>query len=297
MNYLKIVLQGYFNRDNREYLDQYFFEEFKKAERDDYRTVERFFEGCRGVIRDWENHLQHKVMERKRELYSMRNRANNGTLSYAEMEGVTTEQRRQETMEFCERELQDVRPDGIGSLSFTVHLFSLTNGSIAYDLPYNELLDIKLSIAKAFEKAQAEKEELPPQPTDKQRKPETKETELSERIKKHFGFFNKSCPRKHKQILNDADFKSLIDWTIWYFENDFEVPEILEPIKVVNTNKTFVQLAFRYLFKELHKSSPYPETLFEFYQSAFTPYSEDKKRNFEAVKNNEEVKKLMQIDH
>lgn len=137
---------------------------------------------------------------------------------------------------------------------------------------------------------------LPPQQSEKP-KPEPKETDLSERIKKHFGFFNRNCPRKHKQILNDTDFEKLIEWTIWYFENDFKVPEILEPIKVVNTNKTFVQLAFKYLFKELHKSSPYPETLFEFYQSAFTPYSEDKKRNFEAVKNNDEVKKLMQIDY
>src|SRR5699024_2564932 len=137
---------------------------------------------------------------------------------------------------------------------------------------------------------------LPPQQSEKP-KPEPKETDLSERIKKHFGMFNRNCPRKHKQILNDTDFEKLIEWTIWYFENDFKVPEILEPIKVVNTNKTFVQLAFKYLFKELHKSSPYPETLFEFYQSAFTPYSEDKKRNFEAVKNNDEVKKLMQIDY
>lgn len=128
-------------------------------------------------------------------------------------------------------------------------------------------------------------------------KPEPKETELSERIKKHFGFFNRNCPRKHKQILNDTDFEKLIEWTIWYFENDFKVPEISEPIKVVNTNKTFVQLAFKYLFKELHKSSPYPETLFEFYRSAFNPYSEDKKRNFERLQNKDEVKKLMQIDY
>lgn len=135
-----------------------------------------------------------------------------------------------------------------------------------------------------------------PQQAERQ-KPEPKETELSERIKKHFGFFNRNCPRKHKQILNDTDFEKLIEWTIWYFENDFKVPEISEPIKVVNTNKTFVQLAFKYLFKELHKSSPYPETLFDFYQSAFNPYSEDKKSNFEAVKNNDEVKKLMQIDY
>ncbi|WP_395091828.1 hypothetical protein ACF3NR_11150 [Vaginella massiliensis] len=135
---------------------------------------------------------------------------------------------------------------------------------------------------------------LPPQQSTKP-KPEPKETELSEKIKKHFGFFNGNCPRKHKQILNDTDFEKLIEWTIWYFENDFKVPEISEPIKVVNTNKTFVQLAFRYLFKELHKSIPYPETLFDFYRSAFNPYSEDKKRNFEAVRNNDEVKKLMQI--
>ncbi len=137
---------------------------------------------------------------------------------------------------------------------------------------------------------------LPHQQSEKS-KPEPKETELSERIKNHFGFFNKNCPRKHKQILNDTDFNKLIEWAIFYFENDFKVPEILEPIKVVNTNKTFVQLAFKYLFKELHKSSPYPETLFEFYQRAFNPYSEDKKSNFEAVKNNDEVKKLMKIDY
>lgn len=140
------------------------------------------------------------------------------------------------------------------------------------------------------------KKPVPPQTIVKQ-KPEPKETELSERIKKHFGFFNRNCPRKHKQILNDTDFERLIEWTICYFENDFKVPEISEPIKVVNTNKTFVQLAFKYLFKELHKSSPYPETLFDFYQSAFNPYSGDKKSNFEAVKNNDEVKKLMQIDY
>jgi len=141
-----------------------------------------------------------------------------------------------------------------------------------------------------------QKQILPPQQTEKP-KPEQKETELSVKINKHFGFFNRSCPRKHKQILNDTDFEKLIDWVIWYYKNEFKVPEILEPIRVVNTNKTFVQLAFKYLFKELHKSSPYPETLFEFYQSAFTPYSEDKKSNFEAVKNNDEVKKLMQIDY
>jgi hypothetical protein len=128
-------------------------------------------------------------------------------------------------------------------------------------------------------------------------KPNSIETELSEKIKNHFGFFNGLCPRKHRQILKNEDFDNLIEWTIKYFENNFNVPEISYPIRVVNTNKTYVQLAFRYLFKELHKSSPYPNTLFEFYKSAFSPYSEDKKSNFEAVKNNDEVKKLMKIKY
>lgn len=128
-------------------------------------------------------------------------------------------------------------------------------------------------------------------------KPELPGKEISEKIKKHFGFFQENCPRKLKQILNDEDFKKLIEWTIYFYKNNFKVPEISDPIRVVNTNKTFVQLAFKYLFKELHKASPYPKSLFEFYKSAFTPYSQDKQKNFEAVQNNNEVKKLMQIDY
>ena len=123
------------------------------------------------------------------------------------------------------------------------------------------------------------------------------ETQLSEKIKKHFGFFNRNCPRQHKQILNSEDFKKLIGWTTFFYENQFEVPEIINPIHIVNTNKTFVQLAFKYLFKELHKSSPYPQNLFDFYQKVFSKYSLDKRKNFEAVKNNDEVKKLMEIEY
>jgi hypothetical protein len=122
------------------------------------------------------------------------------------------------------------------------------------------------------------------------------ETQLSEKIKKHFGFFNRNCPRQHKQILNSEDFKKLIGWTTFFYENQFEVPEITNPIHIVNTNKTFVQLAFKYLFKELHKSSPYHKNLFTFYSRAFIRYSLDKRSNFIGVRNNDDVKKLMKIE-
>lgn len=121
--------------------------------------------------------------------------------------------------------------------------------------------------------------------------------ELSKKIKKHFGFFLKNCPRKHKQILNEDDYNNLINWTILYFQNNFKVPKITTPIKVVNTNKTYVQLAFKYLFKELNSRTPYPDTLFEFYKIAFSCYSDDSKGNFESVRNNDEVKKLMNIEY
>lgn len=167
MNYLDIVLQGYFNDNNREFLERYFFREFKKAEKEQFFEADEFFYGCLKVIEGWEKYLQDKVSERKMELYLMLDEAKNGTLSYAELEGKTIEEKRQETIQYCEQELKDVRPDGIGSLSFTVHLHSLTKGRIAYNMAYNEVLVIKLAILKAFKKTQPNTEPLPPQQTEK----------------------------------------------------------------------------------------------------------------------------------
>ena len=164
MNYLEIVLQGYFNENNREFLEKYFFREFKKAEKEQYFEADEFFSGCIKVIESWEKYLQEQVFKRKRELYLMLNGAKNGTMKYGDLQGKTIEEKRQETIEYCEQELKEVRPDGIGSLSFTVHLQSLTNGRIAYNMPYNELLVIKIAILKAFKKTQPNIEPLPPQP-------------------------------------------------------------------------------------------------------------------------------------
>ena len=169
MNYLEIVLQGYFNENNREFLEKYFFREFKKAEKEQYFEAHEFFSGCIKVIESWEKYLQEQVFKRKCELYLMLDGAENGTMKYGDLQGKTIEEKRQETIEYCEQELKEVRPDGIGSLSFTVHLHSLTNGRIAYNMPYNELLVIKIAILKAFKKTQPNIEPLPPQPIDEQK--------------------------------------------------------------------------------------------------------------------------------
>ena len=199
MNYLDIVLQGYFNDNNREFLERYFFREFKKAEKEQFFEAVEFFNGCLKVIEGWEKHLQDKVFERKRELYLMLNEAKNGTLSYAELEGKTIEEKRQETIQYCEQELKDVRPDGIGSLSFTVHLHSLTNGRIAYNMPYYELLVIKIAILKAFKKTQPNNEPLLLQQTEKP-KPEQETPKTFDEL-----FYNTDLVKPCIDILKELD--------------------------------------------------------------------------------------------
>jgi len=157
MNYLKIVLQGYFNENNREFLEKYFLREFKKAEKEQLFEADEFFNGCIEVIEGWEKHLQCIVFERENELYLSLNAAKNGTMEYGNLEGKTIEQKRQETIEYCEQELKEVRTDGIGSMSFTVHLHSVTNGRISHNMSYNELLTIKLAIQTAKTKTIFEK--------------------------------------------------------------------------------------------------------------------------------------------
>ena len=125
---------------------------------------------------------------------------------------------------------------------------------------------------------------------------EINRTKLRQKIEKHFEFFSGQCPRKHKTILSDDDFKKLIDWTVSYYSNDLQLPHISQPIRTVNTNKTYVQLAFKYLFKELRPQSTYPDSLFDFYRLAFRSFSGDKKPSFIGVNNNDEVKQLMKID-
>lgn len=161
MDYLKIVIDGCFNENNREHLEKYFVREFKKAEKDFFEPVE-FFGGCLKIIESWENYLQNQVFKRKNELYLMLNAAKSGSLHFDEknLEGKTIEQKRNETIEYCEDELSNEKPDGIGSLTYYVHLLSVTKGLITGNLPYPELIQIKLAILKAYQKTQV-KDTLP----------------------------------------------------------------------------------------------------------------------------------------
>ena len=120
--------------------------------------------------------------------------------------------------------------------------------------------------------------------------------DIAEKVNKHFAFFQGKCRRGHRIILSETDYDKLIEWTISFYKSDFEVPEILEPIQKIYTNKTYVQLAFKHLFKVLHPSEYYPDSLFTFYTKAFNEYRDDKMKNFRSVSSNEALEKLMKLE-
>jgi len=131
------------------------------------------------------------------------------------------------------------------------------------------------------------------------------ETELSEKIKEHFAFFLGNCPRRGIPILSsENDFNRLIEWTTYFYENNFEVPNIDAPIQNINTNNYYTQLAFVYLFDQLrklgfHSQRTRAKTIFNLWEKSFQDYSGYSEKNFWKVNQEKgnEVKKLMHIDY
>lgn len=268
MNYLEIVLQGYFNENNRDFLEKYFFREFKKAEKEHFFEADEFFNGCLKVIKDWEKHLENKVIERKRELYLILSEAEKGTLSYNDLEGKTAEQKRKEAIEYSKNELQSVRPDGIGSLSFTVHLNSLTNGRISYNMEYSELLIIKGSILKAFLSIHRKTESNKPEPLE-----ETNQEPRKYKSEHYALTYIFDCHAIGESILIgqkkelEKIGKKRADGTI--AGNTFykAVTRILNEDKDLNSEKTLVEIAGEDWREILFELTKYPVKLKEYLQS------------------------------
>jgi hypothetical protein len=68
MNFLNIVIQGYCNENNREYLVDYFISEFKKAEKDNFCSTDLFFGGCFKIIEEFNKNLKDQIHNQQREL-------------------------------------------------------------------------------------------------------------------------------------------------------------------------------------------------------------------------------------
>lgn len=103
-------------------------------------------------------------------------------------------------------------------------------------------------------------------------------------IEAAFSFMQGIDPRKHKRILDEEDFYKLIDWVYYFFDNNFNLPTIDQPIEKINTNKGNAQYAFIELFKKLHPSHTKPDSLFLLIKSCFQEYRNDNIENIKKCK-------------
>ncbi|WP_282135742.1 hypothetical protein [Seonamhaeicola maritimus] len=149
MDYFEIVIKGFFRNNNRKYLKQYFLREFKKAERE-YYHIDEFFDGLLSVVANFKDNLQQQIIDRKKELNLILDAAINGELKYTDLKSETLKQKRLETIEFCEKELVKERVNGLGSETFYVNFFYLTNGKISYLMRYEEIQEIRQAILNAL---------------------------------------------------------------------------------------------------------------------------------------------------
>jgi hypothetical protein len=112
-------------------------------------------------------------------------------------------------------------------------------------------------------------------------------------IENAFSFMQKTDPRSHKQILNETDFSSLVNWITYYFENDFKIPQIEQPILKINTSKGNVVFAFTSFFKQIHPVKIRPESLFYLIKACFYQYRDDNIENMKKVKEPQYFKYLL----
>lgn len=140
MDYLKIVFNGFANPNNREYLVNYFFREFKKAEKEHFEADE-FFSGCIKVIEYLESEMDKSLYKRKSELELMPH------LPEAESDNTKTlEQRQKEMVDYCEKELHDISRN-----NFPVNLLHLSGNRFIGDFYYSHAIEIREAIASAME--------------------------------------------------------------------------------------------------------------------------------------------------
>lgn len=161
MDYLGIVLKGYYNLNNREHLSKYFFREFKKAEKE-YYEADEFINGCLKVIEDFEDDLNRQLHEDKKNFYLGLNLAKQGLkgleqgipeselrkrYNSAENIGLTYEQLCQGTILECERALEEISID-----DYSVNLSLVTHRRFDEWIPGEEVRYIKKAILEACEK-------------------------------------------------------------------------------------------------------------------------------------------------
>lgn len=121
MNYLKIVLDGFFNPATRDHLEAYFCREHAKAGKEGFGPRE-FFEGCNRITDGFRLDLSRQVGERV------------NLMGQAKLEA------------------KEVRADGVDGVTFRVNLFHCTGGEYLGVLSMDDILYIEYHMLEAYQK-------------------------------------------------------------------------------------------------------------------------------------------------
>jgi hypothetical protein len=158
MDYLKIVLDGYLNPSTREHLTDYFFREYKKAEKEFFNPKEFFKSGCLGVLELLKTDIKNRLFEEKNRVYQMINAANSGNLKYHELTDTQMQEpnlvqaQKEKLLKHCDSRLSE-----LSEKSFDALLTTLTNGRFLGSLSWESIRYIEFSILTAFERIILEK--------------------------------------------------------------------------------------------------------------------------------------------
>jgi len=125
MNYLEIILRGYYNENDRKFFSTYFIRECEKSKKEHY-DLEEFFNGLTSSIELLKSKIQDRLSERQHKLYLLQDIGN------------------EKHIEYCENELSTLSFE-----KFPINLLHLTDDRFRGNLYHSEVLFIDEKINEA----------------------------------------------------------------------------------------------------------------------------------------------------
>ncbi|MEY5042262.1 MAG: hypothetical protein RLZZ414_1826 [Bacteroidota bacterium] len=247
MNYLEIVLHGYFNENNREFLDKYFFREFKKAEKEHFFEADEFFNGCLKIVDILKENYKKQYIEIQSELNKY-------------LVSVKKEDRDNEFIQQQKEEIEYLKLNGNTN-------FRLNNGKNVV-LKIEEISYIQNAIEQALKKTQPEIEHSKPQPIIKQKSEQNiklitfKNSETIEKIHTELkGYF----PKKEAELLKALQGEQLSE-ILLFPHNQNKFVEVFRRLKyngfLLNTDtetKNWICTTFQFIKKGFAEPQPFNE--------------------------------------
>jgi L-rhamnose mutarotase len=225
MNYLEIILKGYFDKNTKKYFSDYLYREWKKAEKENYDLGE-FFNGLIEVgnifVRNLNDQRSRDISDLTRALKDFQDKGH-------------------------KEKAQKIK-DEMNSISiedYTIHLASLTNNKYFDTLFYDDIAFIVDGINKAWKKVLAEINEK--QPQQKEENP----TELKNQKKIIEDHFSNIDEKGWEYAFRcEEDYNLFVDLLTKFFEQKkYKLPDNI--IELKRDCKTKLAITLRDIHRDI----------------------------------------------